>query len=265
LTELALGARAGRRGRVVARLGFGLAVLAGVILALVPLGWCLGLWSFGVSFRYLMVPVPFIAAGAFLVSLLAAFGWGNGSVASRAATLFGLVLAAALVWYPLHFYALVRPLPLLHNTPLPPIHDITADVTDPPQFAATLAARAAEQGASPVYAGAALARLQQNGYPDIAPLMTKLPPAEVFRQALATAEAMPRWTIVSSNPETGLIEGSARTLFIGFADDFVIRVRAAAGGSRVDMRSESRQRRGDLGANAARVRDYMAALKRRLG
>jgi uncharacterized protein (DUF1499 family) len=265
MAELTVTSGLVRRRRILPWLGLALALLAGILLALVPLGWRLGLWSFDASFRYLLLPVPFVVAGAVVISLLALFGWRRGGGAARTASVLGLVLGAALVAYPVHFFALVLPLPLLHNTPVPPIHDITTDIADPPSFAATLAARAAEHGASPVYGGAALARQQQAGYPDIAPLETALPPAEAFRRALATAQAMPRWTIVSSNPQTGIIEGSARTLFMGFTDDFVIRVRAESAGSRIDMRSESRQGRSDLGANAARIRSYMAALKARLG
>lgn len=264
MAELTVTAGTGRRRRSLAWLGFALTLFAGILLALVPLGWRLGLWSFDTSFIYLMAPVPFVALAGFVLSLLALFGWRRGSGASRLATVLGLGLGAALIYYPLHFYALAFPLPILHTTPLPPIHDITTDAADPPQFAATLAARAVEHGASPVYGGPALARQQQAGYPDIAPLATTLPPAQAFRVALAVAQTMPRWTIVSSNPETGIIEGSARTFFMGFTDDFVIRVHPEGSGSRIDMRSESRQGVSDLGANAERIRRYLAALKAKL-
>jgi len=40
----------------------------------------------------------------------------------------------------------------------------------------------------------------------------------------------------------------------------VIRVTSDGGGSRIDIRSHSRQGRGDLGVNAARIRKYIAAL-----
>ena len=212
-----------------------------------------------------MAPVPVIGAAAALVSLAALIRWGRTSGAGRSAALLGFFGGAVLVYYPLHFYAEVAPLPLIHNTPLPHIHDITTDTQDPPQFAATLAARAAEKGNSTVYGGPALARQQRAGYPDLAPLETGLPKDEAFKRSLAVAETMPHWTIVASDPAAGTIEGSARTPFMGFTDDFVIRVRPEPGGSRIDMRSESRQGSSDLGANAARIRSYMAALKPKLG
>jgi len=40
-----------------------------------------------------------------------------------------------------------------------------------------------------------------------------------------------------------------------------VRVRAADGGSRIDVRSASRVGESDLGANAKRVRSYLARLR----
>jgi uncharacterized protein (DUF1499 family) len=110
-----------------------------------------------------------------------------------------------------------------------------------------------------------VAAQQKEAYPDLAPMKSALPPAEAFRRALAAAQAMSGWTIVTNDPATGRIEGRQRTLFMGFTDDFVIRVVADGSGSRIDMRSESRQGRSDFGVNAQRIRAYMTALKAQLG
>jgi uncharacterized protein (DUF1499 family) len=251
--------------RYVPRLGFWLAVLSAVLLALAPIGWRLGLWHFRTSFWYVMQPAAYIGAAGFVVSLIALFRWGGTTGGARAMTLLGIVGGAILVYYPVQFYAKIAPLPLLRNTPLPRIHDITTDPANPPVFAATLAARAAENGNSTAYGGPDLARQQQAAYPDIAPLRTALPPAEAFQRALAAAEAMSGWTIVRSDPASGMIEGSERTLFMGFTDDFIIRIGADGAGSRIDMRSESRQGVSDFGVNAGRIRRYLAALKPSLG
>jgi uncharacterized protein (DUF1499 family)/energy-converting hydrogenase Eha subunit A len=264
MVELTLSAGQSRLARFLPWLGFAFAVIAGVLLALVPLGWRLGLWSFDTSFRDFMAPVPFVAAGAFVLSLVALGWWRAMSGRARLGAFLGLVGGALLVYYPLQLYAKVAPLPFLHNTPLPYIHDITTDPQNPPAFSATLAARAAEHGDTATYGGAALYKRQQAGYPDIAPLETALAPAEAFKHALALAETMPRWTIVKSDPQAGTIEGSARSMFMGFTDDFVIRVSPNGSGSRIDMRSESRQGRSDLGVNAGRIRAYFAALKPQL-
>ncbi|MGO8916242.1 MAG: DUF1499 domain-containing protein [Stellaceae bacterium] len=265
MAELTMSAGASRLAHYVPRLGFALVVLSAVLLALAPIGWRLGLWHFRTSFWYLMEPAVFVGAAGFVVSLIALAWWGGMSGGGRVLALLGLVGGALFIYYPVQFYARIAPLPLLHNTPLPRIHDITTDAANPPVFAATLVARAAEAGNSTAYAGPDLARQQQAGYPDIAPLQTALPPAEAFKRALAAAVAMPGWTIVKSDPASGTIEGSQRTLFMGFTDDFVIRVSADGAGSRIDMRSESRQGISDFGVNAERIRSYLAALKPSLG
>jgi uncharacterized protein (DUF1499 family) len=56
----------------------------------------------------------------------------------------------------------------------------------------------------------------------------------------------------------------AESFWFGFKDDIVIRVVGNGLGARVDMRSVSRVGRGDLGANANRIRAFMAALRERL-
>jgi uncharacterized protein (DUF1499 family) len=75
---------------------------------------------------------------------------------------------------------------------------------------------------------------------------------------------MPTWEITFTDPATGAIEAVATTLVFGFQDDIVIRVRPAPhGGSRVDLRSKSRDGRGDIGANAARIRAFIRELEKR--
>jgi uncharacterized protein (DUF1499 family) len=52
----------------------------------------------------------------------------------------------------------------------------------------------------------------------------------------------------------------ATTRWFGFKDDVAIRISPAGAGSRVDMRSRSRVGRSDLGANARRIREFLARL-----
>ena len=51
------------------------------------------------------------------------------------------------------------------------------------------------------------------------------------------------------------------TLFFGFKDDVVIRLRPVEGGTRVDVRSKSRVGVGDAGTNAMRIKRLLAALR----
>ena len=69
------------------------------------------------------------------------------------------------------------------------------------------------------------------------------------------------WDLVASDPASGRIEATDTTFWFGFKDDIVIRVAAAPGGSRVDIRSLSRVGVSDVGTNAARIRKYLTALR----
>ncbi len=142
---------------------------------------------------------------------------------------------------------------------VPPIHDVTTDTMQPPPFLAVLPLR--EGALNPVeYGGPDVAAQQKKAFPDIVPLTLKLPPARAFDRALAAARTM-GWDLVASDPAGGRIEATATTFWFGFKDDVVIRVTPEPDGSRIDVRSLSRVGGGDIGANAARIRKYLAALK----
>jgi uncharacterized protein (DUF1499 family) len=243
-------------GGSAAWVGFWLAILALALLAAGPLAWRTGLLHYRVGLFYLMPMAAFAAAGAAIVSLVSLGAWRTLGARGRALAAAGLVLGAAASFLPFQAN-------LLRAT-LPPIHDISTDTANPPSFASTLAARKMENGNSVEYTPE-VAKQQRAAYPDIAPATTPLPPPEAFERAIAAAESMPGWTIVSRNAANGRIEASEPSLFYAFTDDVVIRVAPDGAGSRIDMRSESRQGRSDFGVNAARVRRYMAALKRKLG
>jgi uncharacterized protein (DUF1499 family) len=107
--------------------------------------------------------------------------------------------------------------------------------------------------------------MQKAAYPDLAPVMTTLPVTRAFNEALDVAKSMPGWTIVASDVDAGRIEASHQSRWFRFTDDIVIRVVRDEAGSRIDMRSTSRQGLSDYGLNAARIRAYMGALRERIG
>jgi uncharacterized protein (DUF1499 family) len=138
---------------------------------------------------------------------------------------------------------------------VPPIHDITTDLADPPAFEAILPLRRDAPNPSE-YGGDSIATQQRAGYPDLGPLTLDAPPDAAFLRALEAARDM-GWEIVESDPQRGRIEATATTLWFGFQDDVVVRVRPAPEGSRVDVRSVSRVGRSDVGTNASRIREYL--------
>lgn len=141
---------------------------------------------------------------------------------------------------------------------VPAIHDISTDTVNPPQFEAALLDRDAAEN-SLDYAGAEIAELQRQAYPEVEPLQLSLSPTQVFERALAQT-GQEGWQVLASDPSRGRIEAVATSALFGFKDDVVIRIRAQDQGSRVDVRSVSRVGKSDLGANAARIQQFLEAL-----
>ena len=142
---------------------------------------------------------------------------------------------------------------------LPAINDITTDVEDPPELVAA-AEHAPNRGRDLSYPGESFAAQQRQGYPDLAPLRRDASVEQTFDDALAAAEKL-GWTIVARDRAAGTFEAFEETSFFHFVDDVVVRVRPDGdNGSRVDVRSKSRDGKGDIGANAARIRALFAEL-----
>ena len=102
--------------------------------------------------------------------------------------------------------------------------------------------------------------LQRAAYPDIAPVILPVPPAEAFKRVDGAAMAM-GWDIVARAPGRRPLEAVATSAWFGFRDDIVVRIRPDGAGSRVDIRSKSRDGESDLGVNARRIREFIARLK----
>lgn len=236
--------------RAAAALGLVLGVAAVLLLAAGPFGWRFGWWSFRVAFTTLMPYAFYCGVAAMVVSLLALVG-SIGRRRGLGSAVLGLVLGAVAAYFPWHASEM--------RGVYPSMHDITTDAANPPSFDFAAGMRVAEHGAGVAYPSDAAA-LQQKYYAGIEPVMLDAAPAQTFDRALAVVKAK-GWTIVKSDPEAGIIDAYDRSFWFGFADDVAIRVTPAGNGSRVDIRSGSRQGRGDFGVNAARARGFLAALK----
>jgi uncharacterized protein (DUF1499 family) len=235
-----------RRKLRLITLGFALGALAMVIFA-GPLTRAGLPWRLGLSLLPLGAGIALAVVIAALVQIVVPKWRRPGPY----------VLLAALVAATL---ALLPPLMLRAKAQgVPPIHDITTDAMDAPAFVALLPARKdSANGAD--YRGAEVHGLQRAAYADIQPLVLKEKPDRVFQRALDAARAL-GWDVAASDAKSGRIEATDTTFWWGFKDDVVIRVRPEGEGSRVDVRSMSRVGRSDLGANAARVRAFLARLR----
>ena len=219
------------------RITVGLAVLAVLLLVISGPGTRFGLWPFQVGVG--------MFAGALLVGLATAgaaiVGLALPRLRARSAPLLvaALVLGAVSAALPLDYIRRVKTLPY--------INDITTDTVRPPQFS------------PPQTYQSHFAELQQTGYPDLRPLELALQPKQAFARAAQTAKGR-GWEITALDESAGRIEAVATTTSFGFKDDVVIRITPAGTGSRVDMRSKSRVGRSDAGANAHRIREFLARM-----
>jgi uncharacterized protein (DUF1499 family) len=228
-------------------------LLAFIALAMVVLagpGSKYGWWPWETGFMILKwgTYVGFVAAAcaAILVAMLALPRWRKRPWVP----LVALIVALLAIAPPLIFRSQAQG--------IAPIHDVTTDTFDPPKFVALLPLRQQTPNGAD-YGGPAIAAQQQKAYPEIKSLVVKSPPAETVQRAIDAARSL-GWEIAASDAPAGRIEATATTSWFGFKDDVVVRVRPEGSGSRVDVRSISRVGDSDLGANAKRVREFLAKL-----
>jgi uncharacterized protein (DUF1499 family) len=141
-----------------------------------------------------------------------------------------------------------------------PIHDVTTDIDDPPAFSEAIAQQPDRRnGVAYPDGGDDVPATQRELFPDLETLTLAATPAEAVEQSRTAALAI-GWTVTAVDADSGIIEAHDTTTFFRFVDDVVIRVRSTAGGSEIDVRSNSRVGGGDLGANAKRIRAFLDKL-----
>ncbi|HSQ03681.1 MAG TPA: DUF1499 domain-containing protein [Burkholderiales bacterium] len=239
-----------RTAWIVAWCGTGVVLASAVAAVAGGFGTRYGVWDYRMGFTIVRW-AAYIAAGAGVVAVIGLVL----AVLQRASQpavigLVGAVVSLAVLW---PAWSAQRSTSLV-----PRIHDITTDTENPPAFVAIVPLRKGAPNAAE-YDGPKTAAAQKAAYSDIKPLQMSMPPAQAFDRALSAARDM-GWEIVAAEPAQGRIEATDRTFWFGFKDDVVIRVAAADGGSRIDVRSKSRVGASDRGMNAKRVRVYMHKL-----
>lgn len=247
------------------RMALALALLVPVYFLVAALGTKFGLMDWRFGFGQLTYSWgKFVLIGAFAVAVIALV------MAYFTPPRRGLLLAFAALLIPasgLGYGLYVGK----QAQSIPPIHDISTDLMEPPGFSDEVAAlRAAVPGVNDLdllakrdNEGAPFTELQRAAYPDITHVSTGLDQTRAFETALALVREQ-GWSMGRAEAESGAIEAIAESFWYGFKDDIAIRVRADGLGARVDMRSVSRVGRSDLGANAARMRPFLAELRARL-
>jgi len=238
-------------------LGLLLGICALVALASGPLGYRLDIVDRVTALVTLPRYGAYLGIGAATVSLI-------GIVMSirairspwAAAALFGFLAGSTSAYLPWSYIESVQGAAT--------INDVTTDTDNPPAFETLARVREAAHAAPSTYGGPDYAAKQKQAYPDIQPLHLAASPADAYSRTLEQVRRE-GWTVAAADPTRGRIEASARTLWYGFTDDVVLRIRSEGAGSRVDMRSKSRVGSGDRGVNAARIREFLSALRASAG
>jgi uncharacterized protein (DUF1499 family) len=235
--------------RRLVTLGLVLAALCALAAVFSGIGYQMKLWHYGTGF--LIIKVSFWISIAALV--LSVFGLAISRKTQSVVVMgvIGILVGGTTVYLPLSYKEMVD----MH----PYIHDITTDTENPPQFVVVASIRG--PGDHPVtYDGPEVAAKQKAAYPDLKTLVVQAPAEKVFKAADEVIKDMGMEIVDASEPELR-IEATSTSLLYGFKDDMVVRITAADGSTRVDVRSKSRVGRSDLGQNANRIRKFLLRLK----
>jgi uncharacterized protein (DUF1499 family) len=189
-------------------------------------------------------------AGALLAVVAGFLAWRKGKTLSAGLALMALVTGLVAAGIPYSWQQRARS--------VPPIHDITTDLDNPPAFQDIVPLRA--DAPNSLDRPPMLAQQQREGYPDLAPVTLSVPSDQAYNRALAVAQEM-GWEIVGADQASGRIEATDTTRFFGFKDDVVVRLTPWGAGTRVDVRSVSRVGRSDVGTNARRIREFLDRLQ----
>jgi uncharacterized protein (DUF1499 family) len=241
---------------LIAQVCLSIAIADAIAGIFAGIGYRLDLWDYRDGIGALPY-VFWLAAGTAVIALLAVIvGFAVNRPGAIVVGGLALVIAGTTAYIPWNLREIIRT--------VPPIHDITTDIENPPQFVHITATR--RRTDHPLsYDGPEVAALQKKGYPDIGPIVVKAPAGRVFEASKQVLIAM-GLEVIDAEPIQGRIEATDRSLLFGFEDDVVLRIVPGTDGTtRVDVRSKSRVGRSDLGINAGRVREFGAALRRKLG
>ncbi len=232
------------------------AILIGSVIALVMLpmaavGYRIHIWSLGGAFLLL--------GGAAVLAVLGVAGGVTGIIVAlrrnlasdKSGLYLGTLISALILAYMAAQFDRARS--------VPPIHDISTDVANPPTFEKVISLRG-DSSNSLEYDRETLEVLQTQAYPWVKTLEAGMTVEESYARALEVLKEM-GLEIVNEDPAHGVIEAVDTSFWFGFKDDLVVRIRATGYGSKIDVRSVSRVGESDLGKNAARIGEFLSSVE----
>lgn len=208
-------------------------------------GW--GLWDFRLGFA--MLGFGMVLAVAAVLGGIISFFLDRRSM-GPVGTIVGIVAGAGLL--------LVMGNTISKGRQFPMIHDVTTDLRNPPAFQALKLREdnlVGLEGGIPQWQS-----IHAKAYSDIQPLRLPMSQADAMARARSIVNAR-GWLVTLSNESR--IEATDTLSPFKFKDDIVIVATPESGGAvtRIDVRSVSRVGIGDLGANAKRVRAFLADMR----
>lgn len=229
---------------------FYLSLLAVIVFIASGYGYNWGIWSLGMAFT-LLTYSAYATIGLAVIGLISIWFLRKSRtkrvvLAVLAVLLTGTVAVTALYWQQ-------------RAQSVPPIHDITTDLDNPPEFSAIVRLRA-DAPNPPEYAGPETAEAQREAYPEVQRIILPDNLQEVMDAAVNLINER-EWELVAVNRKEGRIEAMEKLAWFGFKDDVVLRFKETMEGTQVDMRSKSRIGRGDVGVNAQRIEEFFEDLE----
>jgi uncharacterized protein (DUF1499 family) len=243
-----IGNNTGRRPARSAGTSLWLGIMATVLAVAGSYGSGQGLWPFTIGLLMVAVAFLFGTIGG-LVGLFALIrnrqGTGLGRRIAIGLLLCGVVLAGVGPW-------------IYRGVSLPPIHDVTTDLANPPVFA-VLPMR--KDNLAGVESLDQWRELHRKAYSDIAPITLRMAPDAAMARAQTLANAR-GWTITPG--AAGRLEATDTVSPFKFKDDVVIVATPTTDGqsTTINMRSVSRVGASDFGINAKRIREFLAELQK---
>lgn len=140
----------------------------------------------------------------------------------------------------------------------PMINDVTTSPDHPVDFLNPSASSKTRAPAPQAFKAA-----QQKAYSDLKPIDISIGERAIIWILIKQAARDLNWDIVFENEATLHLEAVATTELLQFKDDVAVEVRKSQNPDRqwqIHVRSKSRLGRGDLGANAQRIRAYTHAI-----
>lgn len=239
---------------VYSRILLYLSVAATVVFIASGYGYQWDVWSLGFAFT-LLTYSAYAAIGLAVINLVSIWFIKKSGSKAIGYVVFSLIITGAVAITGVYWQQRAQS--------VPPIHDITTDLQNPPEFSAIVRLRE-DSPNPPGYAGPETADMQRESYSEIQPLILPYDMQDVMDAAVMLVTDR-EWKLVAVNRKEGRIEATEKLPWFGFKDDVVLRFTQTETGTQVDMRSKSRIGRGDVGVNAERIEEFLEDLEESLG